>query len=184
MKIYDFLCIDEVKMLKKVLLFAVLITIMLSMGLNAQDNKSVPSVKIKDLKGEIIDTKTFSNDGKPYLITFWATWCKPCIEEHATLSEVYPDWKKETGVKIFSVSIDDSRSSKKVAPFIKGRNWTFEAYLDENSDFKRAMNVNHPPHSFLVNGKGEIVWQHAGYAPGDEEHLLEEIKKLVNADKK
>jgi thiol-disulfide isomerase/thioredoxin len=166
-------------MLKK-LLFIVFILSVFALNLaKAEDNKTVPSVKIKNLQGDVVDTKSFTNEGKPYLITFWATWCKPCIEEHAMLAELYADWQKETGIKIFSVSIDDSRSSEKVAPFVKGRKWTFDSFLDENSDFKRAMNVNNPPHSFLVNGKGEIVWQHVGYAAGDEEPLLEEIKKLL-----
>jgi hypothetical protein len=51
--------------------------------------------------------------------------------------------------------------------------------LDENSDFKRAMNVNNPPHTFLFNGKGELVLQHNGYAQGDENNLYDEIKKLI-----
>ena len=96
------------------------------------------------------------------------------------INEVYEDWQTETGVKIFAISVDDSRSSKKVAPFVKSRNWKYDSYLDENSDFKRAMNVNNPPHTFLYNGKGELVWQHNGYAPGDEEELYKQIKKLLD----
>ena len=40
------------------------------------------------------------------------------------------------------------------------------------------MNVNNVPHTFLLNGNGEIVWQHNSYAPGDEEELYENIVKL------
>lgn len=146
----------------------------------SQESRKIPSAKIKNLKGEIIDTKNLSNDGKPFVICFWATWCSPCIIEQNTLNEVYEKWKEETGVKIISVSIDDTRSSKKVAAFVKGRKWKFEIYLDENSNFKRAMNAGHPPHSFLVNGDGEIIWEHSGFAPGDEDELYAEIKKIVN----
>lgn len=147
--------------------------------MNAQDGKKIANAKVKNLKGEIVNTETFSNDGKPFVVTFWATWCKPCVSELKAISEVYADWKEQTGVKIFAVSIDDSKSSKNVAPFVKGRKIDFEVFLDENSDFKRAMNVNNPPHTFLYNGKGELVWQHNGYAPGDEEELLEQIKKAA-----
>ncbi len=145
----------------------------------AKDASKIPSVKIKDIKGNIIDTKDLSNDGKPFIINFWATWCKPCILELNNIAEVYPDWVEETGVKIYAVSIDDSRNSRRVAPFVKGRGWKYEVLLDENKDFSRKMNVNNPPHTFLCNGKGEIVWQHNGYAPGDEEELFEEIEKLI-----
>jgi peroxiredoxin len=150
----------------------------------AQKPQTVPSVSVKNLKGETVDTKTFNNNGKPFVINFWATWCKSCITELNTINEIYPDWQKETGVKIYAVSIDDSRNSKKVAPFVNGKKWKFDVLLDENSDLKRAMNVNNPPHSFLCNGKGEIVWQHNGFAPGDEEELLNQIKKLNEEESK
>jgi cytochrome c biogenesis protein CcmG, thiol:disulfide interchange protein DsbE len=150
----------------------------------AQENKTIPSVTVKNIGGEAIDTKTFSNDGKPFVINFWATWCKPCLQELNAIHEVYEDWQTQTGVKIYAVSIDDSRSSRKVAPYISGRGWKFEIMLDENSDLKRAMGVNNPPHTFLYNGKGELVWQHNGYAPGDEEELLQQIKKLTDGSGK
>ena len=40
------------------------------------------------------------------------------------------------------------------------------------------MGVNNVPHTFLVNKKGEIVYSHNNYAPGDEEILYEEILKI------
>lgn len=79
---------------------------------------------------------------------------------------------------MYVVALDDSRSSKKVKPFIKGRDWKFEVLLDENGDFKRAMNVNNPPHTFLIDGKGKVVYEHNGYAPGDEHKLFKKIQEL------
>ena len=149
------------KILVKMLLVLLVSCLFLNSSIS-QDVKTIPSASIKNLKNETIDTKTFNNEGKPFVINFWATWCKPCIMELNAISEVYEDWQTETRVKIFAISVDDSRSSKKVAPFVKSRNWKYDSYLDENSDFKRAMNVNNPPHTFLYNGKGELVWQHNG----------------------
>ena len=40
------------------------------------------------------------------------------------------------------------------------------------------MGVNNVPHTFLVDTDGKIVYSHNNYAPGDEEHLYEEIKKI------
>ena len=51
--------------------------------------------------------------------------------------------------------------------------------LDPNKDFARAMQVVNVPHTFLVNGEGEIVWQHNNYADGDEEEVYEELLKLI-----
>lgn len=52
--------------------------------------------------------------------------------------------------------------------------------VDENSDFKRAMGVNNPPHSFIIGADGTILWQHAGYAEGDEQTLINKYKELTN----
>lgn len=149
-----------------------------------QAQSGVPSVKIKDIKGENIDTKNFNNNGKPFVINFWATWCKPCVMELNTIAELYPEWQKATGVKIYAISVDDTRGSKRVAPYVTSHKWAFEVLLDENSDFKRAMNVNNPPHTFLYNGKGELVWQHNGFAAGDEDELFKQIKKVLEDDSK
>ena len=157
-----------------VLLFAVLVV----SGLQAQQKSDLPNVTIKDLQGKDVNIAKLSNNGKPFVLTFWATWCGPCIKEHNALDEVYQDWKDETGVKIYSVSIDDSRTTAKVKPFVEGKGWDFEVLLDANGDLKRAMNVNNPPHTFLFDGSGKIVYQHTGYFDGAEEELYEEILKL------
>lgn len=165
------------------MLIAASILIFNNYSAQSQESNNIPSVKVKSLIGDLVDTKDFNNNGLPFIISFWATWCKPCLLEMKNISDLYEDWQKETGVKIISISIDDSRNSKKVAPLVKGKNWKFEFYLDENSDFKRAMNVNSPPHTFLCNGKGEIVWQHTGYAEGDEDELIAKVRELIKTEK-
>lgn len=151
-------------------------------SLSAQDNNTIPDTKLKSLSGKAIQSGEFSNDGQAYVVSFWATWCKPCIQELTAFNENYIDWQEETGMKVIAISIDDARNAKKVLPFVNGQAWEFEVYLDENQDFKRAMNVNTVPHTFIVNGKNEIVYSHNSYAPGDEEELIEKIRK-VNAGK-
>lgn len=138
----------------------------------------IAAAQVKTLDGKTVSTSTFTNDGKPMIIDFWATWCKPCVAELNAISEDYADWKAETGVKLIAISIDDARTMASVAPFVAGKGWDYEVFLDPNSDFRRAMNVNNVPHTFLLDGNGKIVAQHNTYAPGDETKLYEEIKKL------
>lgn len=161
-----------------------ILTLIFSFCLNfsfAQNGKysHLPSVTVKDLRGNTIDSEAFENDGKPIVISFWATWCKPCITELNAIRDMYPEWVEETGVKLIAISIDDARNAARVRPFVLGQGWEYEVYLDENSDLRRALNVNNPPHTFLLNGKKEIVWQHNGYVPGDEDVLYELIEKLA-----
>jgi peroxiredoxin len=161
---------------KSILLAGVFVSLM-TVDAYAQ---SIPSVKLKDLTGSIIDTGTIENDGNPIVICFWATWCSPCKRELNTYMDYYGDWQEETGVKIVAVSIDDSRSTNRVSPYIMSSGWEFEILLDPAGDFKRAMQVMNVPHTFLYNGNGELVWSHNNYAEGDEEELYEELLKLVD----
>jgi thiol-disulfide isomerase/thioredoxin len=143
------------------------------------DGDKIPASVVKKLDGSKVNSNTFGNDGKPMIISFWATWCKPCKKELDAIAENYDEWVKETGVKLIAVSIDDARSSGKVVTDVKSKGWEYEVYIDENQDFKRAMNVNNVPHTFLIDGNGNIVWSHNSYADGDEAILYENVKKLV-----
>ena len=140
--------------------------------------KKLPTVKLKTVKGLPYTSDSITNNGKPIIISFWATWCKPCVRELTTIADVYDDWISETGVKLYAISVDDSRSMTLVAPMVNGKGWDYTVLLDPNSDFKRAMNVGPIPHTFLLNGKGEVVYQHTSFSEGDELNLIEMVRKL------
>lgn len=145
---------------------------------HAQNN--LPKVELTKVNGGTINTSTFNNDGKPMVISFWATWCKPCLRELGAITEVYEDWQDDLGVKLIAISIDDSRNMAKVGPAATTNGWEFEVYIDLNQDFKRSMGVNNIPHTFVIDGKGNVVWQHTGYALGDEDELYEVLEKVAN----
>lgn len=167
------------KAIKK--LAALAIMAVMAMTVSAQNAKLPENITLKSLDGKSIQSNEISNDGKPIVISFWATWCKPCNRELNAINELYAEWQEETGVKLVAVSIDDAKSSMKVKPHVDGSGWEFEVYTDENQAFKRAMNVVNIPHTFLIDGQGEIVWQHTGYIDGDEEELLAKIKELLES---
>ncbi len=170
--------------MKKILISIIGLLIILTVPSQSQSLKTLPKVNVKDLKGNTLDFSTIRNDEKPIIVDFWATWCVPCIRELNNIHKVYEQWQKETGVKFIAVSIDDARTTKKVAPFVAGRGWKFDFYLDENSDLKRAMGVTNPPHTFVVNSRGEIIWEHAGYAEGGEEEIIKKVRELIESEKK
>ncbi len=175
----------NLKMMKSIFV-AIIFSLFIVAGYSQEGNKTygkIPSVELKTMDGKSFNTSDISNNGKPVIITFWATWCKPCLKEHAAINDEYDDWVDETGVKLYAISIDNARSSKSVKPLVDGKGWDFEVLLDENGDFKRAMGVNVPPHTFIVDGNGQIVWQHVGYLEGDETQYIEVVKKLIKGEK-
>ena len=142
------------------------------------DNKKISAVKITDMKGKAVNTAELGLKG-PVVFSFWATWCAPCKKELNTIHDLYADWQEETGVTLVAVSIDDEKTKSQVPVYVNGKAWDYIVLMDPNGDFKRAMGVNNVPHTFLVDKEGNIVYSHNNYAPGDEEKLYQEIKKLT-----
>lgn len=146
----------------------------------AQNAKMPDNINLKSLDGKTVQSSVIQNGDGVVILSFWATWCKPCNTELDAIKEVYEDWQAETGVKLVAVSIDDARSAARVKPWVDGKDWPYEVYLDQNKDLARAMNVGADvPYTFIINAKGEIVWQHKGYQPGSEEELLEQVKAAL-----
>lgn len=141
------------------------------------DAQSLPKIELESVKGQTIGTDSLFHSDKPIVVSFWATWCAPCIKELSTISENIDDWKSELEFEFMAISVDDARTVTRVRPFAEGRRWDFPIYLDKNADLQRAMGVNAPPHTFIIY-KGEIVWQHVGYVPGDEEEVFEKLDEL------
>jgi len=156
-----------------ILLFALIGCVVLS------SKAQLPSVSIKTIDGKTVNVSELNNDGKPFIITFFATWCKPCLRELKAIMDVYEDWQDETSVKVFAISIDEAQNVAKVKPLVDGIGMEFDVLLDTNSDVKRALGINMIPASVVFDGKGKVVATRTGYTDGSEEHLIEEVRKIL-----
>lgn len=156
-----------------------LVSLVVLLSLSLMAFAQLPSVDLKNIEGKTVNTAELSNDGKPFIISFFATWCKPCQRELKAIHEVYPDWQEETGVKVIAISIDEAQNIQKVKPLVDGFGWEYEVLLDPNGDFKRALGVNMIPAVFVIDGEGNIADQRSGYTDGSEEHLIEKVRELL-----
>lgn len=160
--------------MKKLILLALMG--LFSICLHAQ----LPSIALKHLDGRTVTTDTLSNNGKPFIIDFFATWCKPCIRELDAIAEVYEDWQQETGVKLITVSIDQGQNINKVKPLVDQNEWEYEVLLDPNSELLKALGGQMIPFVVVVDGNGNIASKHSGYTDGAENELIEEVRKLLS----
>ena len=161
--------------MKRILILAALCL----MPAMAWAQKALPSIEVKDIDGNTVNVQSIMDDGVPVILSFWYTTCKPCLQGLGAVNDAYVDWIEEAEFKVVAVSTDDSRSSAKVKPMVNGRGWTdFTILLDENSDLKRAMNVQTQPTVFVLDREGNVVYTHTGYTPGSEEELFDQILKL------
>ncbi len=160
--------------MKKILLA---ITLLITLSMHAQDE--LPTTEVRTLQNELVNFDQAFEPGKVTLVSFWATWCVPCKKEIANVKELLPKWEEEMGIDFFTVSIDDSRSSAKVASYAAAQRWDFPTYLDPNNDLKRSLNFQTVPFSMIVDGNGKIVYMHNGYEEGAENEIYEKLQEIT-----
>jgi thiol-disulfide isomerase/thioredoxin len=161
--------------MKKIICLSIIACI--SFYSNAQDY--LPNLKLPTLDGNDVLIQDISKDDQLVIISLWATWCVPCKNELDAINEVYDDWTSETNVKLYAISVDDSRTVKRVKPLVNGKGWEFDVLLDTNSDLKRQLNAPTIPVTLLVKNN-KILFRHSGYNPGSEDELFEKIKEFSN----
>lgn len=143
---------------------------------------SVYSQNNIDFRAETLENKEIKlsevYENSPTLVSFWALWCKPCRAEIRHLENLFNIYK-EKGFTIVGINQDTPRSLAKVKSFVSSHNVTFPIVLDPNQEIFQKFNGQSIPLSVLFNKKGEVVYTHLGYLPGDEIELEEAIKKAL-----
>ncbi len=157
----------------KKLLFFILFLVSFSV-INAQ--KSFPNITLKNTSGKDVNIIKRSKD-KLIVVSFWATWCGPCIQELEAINDDYEDLQDEMNFELIAISIDNSRSVSRVKPMVNGKDWDYEILLDTNQELKKALNFSAPPYLLLIKD-GKILYTHSGYTPGSEEEVYAKFKEL------
>lgn len=146
----------------------------------AASAQQIPSVTLQDGAGKPVTTASLVDGKSPFVVSIWMTTCKPCLKELDTLAEELPDWEGSFPLRIYAVSMDDSRSLQRAVALAQGRDWEgITALYDVNADLRRALNVSSVPQVFVYDKNGKLFWTHIGYRPGDEQELLDQVLKCA-----
>ncbi|MGJ8667503.1 MAG: TlpA family protein disulfide reductase [Patiriisocius sp.] len=154
----------------------IVFTLALTFSLVGFSQEKLPSVSLETINGDTTTIQNAAEKSDITIVSLWATWCVPCIKELDAINDVYSDWQDETGVSLIAVSVDDSRTVRRVKPLINGKGWDYEILLDTNNDLKRALGAATVPLTVLIKDN-KIVYRHSGYSPGAEDELYEYVKK-------
>ena len=144
----------------------------LTLGLSAQN---LPDAKLVDAAGKTVDTRSMVDGKTPFVVTFWASWCKPCQKELAALTEIAPDWEGKFPLRIYAIGVDDSRSLSRAKALAASSGWPVTVLYDTNQELMRTLSISSIPHVFVYDKNGKQVFSHTGYIPGDEETRLQKL---------
>jgi len=153
-----------------------LLSLALFVSVASYSQSVLPNIPIAASNGRAVLFTSIIDTNRVTVISFWATWCVPCINELDALQEKVDEGKMKS-FQLIAISTDESRTVQKVRPLVKSKGWTFDIYLDESNEIKRAFNAINIPYVIVIS-KGKIVYQKTGYTPGDEEVLIEKINQL------
>ena len=154
---------------------SMLIIALTATALCCSAQKISPDMTVKDLSGNTVKMKDVLKDDV-VIVSFWATWCKPCQNELDALAEIKDTWADK--LRIAAISIDNARSASRVLSTVKTKMWPYEVYTDESSVLAKSLNISSIPFVMIVVG-GETVYSHTGYTPGSERILVEKALSFL-----
>ena len=137
----------------------------------------IPPLTLQLVEGSQTTTKELLQQG-PLILDFWALWCAPCLKAMRHLDEFGRKYR-EQGLNVLAINLDTERSRSKVRSYIYSKGYEFFVALDPAQETFRRLNGNTMPYTLLIDGKGNIVYKHTGYVPGDERVLEKQIVDLL-----
>ena len=138
----------------------------------------LPSAQVKDLSGKSIDISKYVKNGKPTIVSLWATWCGPCRMELNALQKVYPKWKSNYDIEIVAVTVDVGPQLERAKSMFEKNAWPYTFMHDRNQELMTKLGIRGIPYSILLDGEGNIKSVQTGYYPGYEKELEAKIKAL------
>lgn len=138
-----------------------------------------PSAVVNTLDNKPVDIATMlSKDGRPIVMVFFDMSCKPCLAELNKIAETYEDWQQETGVTLVAIALDDERMAPHVKPYVEGKVWSYQVYLDTDHKLKSALGITIRPTTLILDGARNIVWRRSSFEPEDESAMLEKVREI------
>jgi cytochrome c biogenesis protein CcmG, thiol:disulfide interchange protein DsbE len=161
------------------LLLTVCVTWALSFGNPAQAEIAVADWTLNTADGGTVNFHDTLAKG-PVVISFWATWCKPCLKEMSHLNRMAGEYEGQ--VTFLAVNADNSKSVAKVAPFLSAKGYNnLVVPLDTGAELSSLLQVTGiVPFLIVFDGQGREIYRHVGYKEGDEEELQHEIENLLS----
>ncbi|MDH5183695.1 MAG: TlpA family protein disulfide reductase [Gammaproteobacteria bacterium] len=137
--------------------------------------QNAPSVTLQTLKGQQLTLSDWQ--GKPVILTFWATTCPGCIKEMPHLVELY-EQLHDQGLEVLGIAMAYDPPNQ-VATLVKARQLPYTIALDLDGKAAEAFGkIRLTPTTFLISPEGKIVHKKIGEL--NMEHIRATIKQMLD----
>ena len=163
--------------LQKAISYLSLIIFITLLGCSGKSGKqsdvvSLEKVKLKDLNNQPIDLTRYKN--KIVFINFWATWCRPCIEEMPSIERARSKLQNEN----IEFLVASSEELDRIQSFIKNHDLKLNFVKLENLE---ELKIQALPTTFIFDQNGKSVFSETGYRQWDDPENIEMITKIINS---
>lgn len=110
---------------------------------------------------------------KPMLIAFWASWCRPCLDESVFLRRFHSDYGKD--VEFISVSIDEAQNHDVLSRLVQKLGVSYTVALDPEAVYLQSLGIKAIPFTVVVSEEGELLYRDNNFLPGDEKFIEEAL---------
>lgn len=129
---------------------------------------------VKTDQGKEIALKNFP--GKVLVLNFWASWCKPCVEEMPSLNE-FSKRMTGDGVTVLGISVDhDEERYKK---FLKDANISFQTFRDKDAEIPASYGTFKYPETYIIDKQGKVVEKYIGEKFWLDPNVINSIRRLL-----
>ena len=138
---------------------------------NTEKDREIDKIRLKDLNEQPINLERYK--GKTIFINFWATWCKPCIEEMPSIEKAQNILRNEEVIFLLA----SGESIEEIDAFRDNRNYKFNYVRIENSE---DLGIQVLPTTYIFNPEGKLVFSETGYRQWNEKNNIDMILKIAN----
>ena len=142
------------------------------------EGETATDFSLKDVKGQEFRLGDHLGD-KVIIISFWMSWCKPCLVEMPQLEQLYKTYK-DKGLLVVSINADDPSGVAMAKNIVRQKRLTYPVLLDSTTKVTGIYNPNKTfPYTMIIDRDKKIVHVKKGFSAGDEKTLEEKIGKLL-----
>lgn len=136
----------------------------------------IPSVKLLTPELDRINSETLLKNQETVVLIFWKASDKKCCYHITSMIEAKSQMPQGQNIKIIGICSGEGGSVSNIKPFIAGKDWDIDVYIDTNDDLKRAMGIPGFPYTVVYGKDKNVICQYNGYCIGSEELICEKLQ--------